>query len=66
MDLKLGAVSYISNNIEMRYVVGNDGVTSIIDSSDHITITKNSEDIVLQKESLGNWTLHMFANVPPE
>lgn len=66
MDLQIGALSYQDGGSEVRYVIDADGVTAITDSKDHITVTKDSADIVLQKANLGSWTLHMFANVTPE
>ena len=66
MDLKLEAMSYQNNGDTIRYVIGSDGVTNITDAPDTITITKDTQDIELQKTNLGNWTFHMFANVAPE
>lgn len=66
MDLKLEAISYQQDGNEVRHVKGSNGVTDITDSNDTITISKASGDLVLQKATLGNWTMHMYANVTPE
>ena len=66
MDLKTEAISYKTDTNEIRHVIGADGVISIVEDINTITITKTTGNIVLPKETLGNWTLHMYANVPPE
>lgn len=66
MDLKVEAISYQEDGAEVRYLIGSNGVIGIVDGAETITIQKEATNIVLQEATLGNWTLHMFANVTPE